>query len=166
MIVRKMCKRCDITIRRFKSSDLDTVTGLIQNTVDVCYSGVYSKEAVRFFKDWHCDENVLKDAKEGYTIVLERDSRIIGTGTIVGDEIKRVFVEPAFQKNGFGKILMQKLEGKALLAGVGVVKLDASLPSKKFYDSLGYVTLEETFLEVENGKRLDYYKMQKSVTNE
>jgi len=158
-----MCKRCDITIRKFKSSDLDTVRGLIQNTIDVCYLDVYSKEAVRFFKDWHCDENVLKDANEGHTIVLEKDSRIIGTGTIVGDEIKRVFVEPAFQKNGFGKVVMQKLEEKALSAGIGVVKLDATLMSKKFYDSLGYVILEETFLEVENGKRLDYYKMRKSL---
>ena len=165
-MVRKMCQRCDITIRKFKSSDLDIVRGLIQNTIDVCYSDVYSKEAVRFFKDWHCDENVLKDAKEGYTIVLERDSRIIGTGTIVGDEIKRVFIEPPFQKNGFGKILMQKLEEKALLSGISVVKLDASLPSKKFYDLLGYATLEETFLEVENDKKLDYYKMQKSVIKE
>lgn len=161
-----MCKRCDITIRKFKSADLDTVRGLIQNTIDVCYSDVYSKEAIRFFKDWHCDENVLKDAKEGYMIVLERDSRIIGTGTIVGDEIKRLFVEPPFQKNGFGKTLMQKLEGKALSAGIGVVKLDASLPSKKFYDSLGYTTLEETFLEIENGKKLDYYKMEKALINE
>ncbi len=110
-----MRKRYGITIRKFKSSDLDTVRDLIQNTVDACYSDVYSKEAVRFFKDWHCDENVLKDAKEGYTIVLKKDGRIIGTGTIVGDEIRRVFIEPAFQKYGFGIILLQKLEEKALL---------------------------------------------------
>ena len=156
-----MSKQDNISIRKFKTCDLDTVRGLIQNTIDVCYSDVYSKEAVRFFKDRHCDENVLKDAKKGHTIVLEKDSRIIGTGTIVGDKIKRLFVEPAFQKNGFGKILMQRLEEKAFLTGVGGVKLNASLPSKKFYDSLGYTTLEETFLEVENGKKLDYYKMKK-----
>jgi GNAT superfamily N-acetyltransferase len=166
MMVRKMCKRCGITIRNFKSSDLDTVRDLIQNTIDVCYSDIYSKEAVRFFKDWHCDENVLKDAKEGHTFVLKKDSRIIGTGTIVGDEIKRVFVEPAFQKYGFGKILMQKLEEKALSTCIDIVKLDASIPSKKFYDLLGYVTLEETFLEVENCKKLDYYKMEKALINE
>ena len=71
-----MCKRCDITVRKFELSDLDAIRGLIQNTIDVCYSDVYSKEAVRFFKDWHCDENVLKDAKKGYTIVLEKDGRI------------------------------------------------------------------------------------------
>ncbi len=161
-----MSKQDNVSIRKFKTSDLDTVRSLIQNTIDVCYSDVYSKEAVRFFKDWHCDDSILKDANEGHTIVMERDSRIIGTGTIVGEEIKRLFVEPSFQKNGFGKIIMQKLEEKALLASVDVVKLDASLPSKKFYDSLGYVTLEETFVEVENGKRLDYYKMQKSVIEE
>jgi hypothetical protein len=48
----------------------------------------------------------------------------------------------------------------------GVVILDASIPSKRFYDSLGYVTLEETFLEVENNKRPDFYKMQKSLVAE
>ena len=104
--------------------------------------------------------------KEGYTIVLEQNSQITGTGTIIDDHILRVFVKPEFQKHGFDKLIMQKLEEKALLAGVGIVKLDASLPSKKFYDSLGYTTLEATFLEVENGKRLDYYKMQKSVIKE
>jgi predicted GNAT family N-acyltransferase len=75
----------------------------------------------------------------------------------------RVFVEPALQKRGLGKLIMQKLEEKALSSAISIVKLDASLPSKKFYDSLGYVTLEETFLEVENGKKLDYYKMEKSL---
>lgn len=158
-----MCKRCDITIRKFKSSDLGTVRDLIRDTVDVCYSDIYPEEAVRFFKDWHCDGNILKDAKEGYTIVLEKDGRIIGTGTIVGDEIRRVFVEPVFQKHGFGRLLMQKLEKRALSVDISVVELAASLPSKEFYDSLGYVTLEKTFLEVENGKRLDYYKMQKPL---
>ena len=158
-----MSRSSNPTIREFVDSDLDTVRDLIQNTIDACYSSVYSKEAMRFYKDWHCDENVLKDAKEGFMIVLKKDSRIIGTGTFVDDEIKRVFVEPAFHRNGFGNILMQKLEEKALLAGIDIVKLDATLLSKKFYDSLDYVTLEATFVELENGKRLDYYEMEKSL---
>jgi GNAT superfamily N-acetyltransferase len=153
----------DITIRKFTPSDLDTVRALIQRTIDVCYSGIYPEEAVWFFKAWHCDDNILRDAKEGYTILLEKDRRIIGTGTIVSNEIKRVFVEPEFQKHGFGKLIMQRLEEKALSAGISIVDLSASLPSKKFYDSLGYVTLEETFIEVENGKKLDFYRMEKSL---
>jgi len=75
-----------------------------------------------------------------------------------------VFVQPAFQRQGFGKIIIHKLEAKAATLGITVVKLDASIPSKKFYDSLGYQTLEETFIPVENGRRLDFYKMGKILT--
>jgi GNAT superfamily N-acetyltransferase len=136
---------------------------LVYQTIDVCYAGVYPQEAVRFFKDWHSNEKILSDSREGYTIVLEQKGRVIGTGTLVGDEIKRVFVEPSFQKQGFGKVIMRKLEEKAGSLGVAVVKLDASLLSKRFYDLLRYTTLEKTFREVENNKRLHYYKMEKRL---
>lgn len=161
-----MPKRKNISIREFKPPDLEAIKSLIYHTIDICYSNAYPKEAVQFFKDWHCDENILKNAKEGYSIVLKKNSEVVGTGTIVGDEIMRVFVSPAFQTQGIGRLIMRKLEEKAVSLGIDVVKLDASIPSKRFYDSLGYVTLEETFLEVANNKRLDFYKMKKSLTRE
>ena len=139
------------------------VKSLIQTTIDACYPKVYPKEAVEFFKDWHCDERILKDAKEGYTILLNKDARIVGTGTIVDDHVKRVFVDPAFQGHGFGKLIMRKLEERAVSTSIDIVKLDASLPSKMFYDALGYVTLERAFLDVGNNKRLDFYKMEKTL---
>ncbi len=159
-----MSKQNKVKIREFRSSDLVEVRDLIKKTIDVCYSNVYCAEAVKFFKDWHRNEKILQNAEEGLTLVLEQDGRIVGTGTIVADEIVRVFVNPSSQKYGFGRLIMQKLEEKALLQCINIVKLDASLPSKKFYDLLGYATLKHTFLEVENNKRLDYYKMQKTLT--
>jgi len=156
-----MCERSGVKIREFRDDDLVDVKDLIYSTIDYCYPDFYCREAVKFFKQWHCSDKILKNSKEGYTIILDQDGRIVGTGTVVGNEIMRVFVDPASQKCGFGKLIMQNLEEKALSQGINLVKLDASLPSKKFYDLLGYVTLEETFLEVENNKRLDYFKMQK-----
>jgi GNAT superfamily N-acetyltransferase len=158
-----MAKMKDISTRKFRPSDLGAVKDLICNTIDVCYSATYPKEAIKFFKVYHCEENILEGAEEGHAIVLEQDDRIVGTGTIVDGHIVRVFIEPEYQKLGFGKLIMRKLEAKASSQGISVVNLDASLPSKKFYDSSGYITLEETFLEVENGKRLDYYKMEKPL---
>jgi GNAT superfamily N-acetyltransferase len=158
-------KKAYYKMRKFKLSDLDTVRDLIHNTIDISYSGVYNAEAIKFFKDYHNDKNILKDAKEGYTIVLESNNQIIATGTIIDEYITRVFVNPEFQKHGFGKLIMQKLEEKSLSTGISVIKLDVSLPSKKFYDSFGYITLEKTFVEVENGKKLHYYKMEKSLTS-
>ncbi len=156
-----MPERENISIREFKSSDLDVIKGLIRRTIELCYCNAYPEEAIRFFKEWHCADRILKDAKEGYTIVLEKDNQIIGTGTIVDNHITRVFVDLAFQRQGFGKVIMRKLEERANSLGIGAVILDASIPSKKFYDSLGYRTLEEAFIPIENGKRLDFYKMEK-----
>jgi GNAT superfamily N-acetyltransferase len=158
---KKMAKRSNIRIRRFRLDDLPVVRELIYNTIDICYLADYPKEAIKFFKEYHCEENILKGAAEGWTIVLEENNQIIGTGTIIDDHIMRVFVNPKFQKRGLGKLIMNKLEEKAISTGVRAVKLDASLPSKKFYDSLGYATSETTYLEVEHGKKLHYYKMDK-----
>ena len=150
-----MCEQSGVEIREFRNGDLVNVKDLVYQTIDCCYPDFYCQEAVKFFKQWHHDDKILKDATEGYTIILEQGGRIIGTGTIVGNEIVRVFVESAFQKRGFGKLIMHKLEEKALSQDINIVKLDASLPSKKFYDLLGYVTLEETFVDLENNRRLD-----------
>ena len=158
-----MIKQNSIKIRRFRKTDLADVRNLIYKTIDTCYADFYCVEAINFFKDWHNDQKILKNAKEGYTIVVEKDNQIIGTGTIVGDEIMRVFVDPVFQKREFGKLIMRQLEQKAVSTGINVVKLDASLPSKKFYELLDYIVLEETFVEVENNERLDYFKMEKSL---
>jgi GNAT superfamily N-acetyltransferase len=158
-----MIRQNNIKIRRFRKTDLADVRNLIYRTIDICYPDFYCVEAIKFFKDWHNDQKIIKNAKEGYALVIEKNNQIIGTGTIVGDEIMRVFVDPVFQKRDFGKLIMRELEQKAVSTGINVVKLDASLPSKKFYELLDYVVLEETFVEVENNKRLDYYKMEKSL---
>lgn len=161
---RKMAKRTDIRIRRFSRSDLAAVKELIDNTIDICYPADYPKEAIQYFKQYHCEENISKGAAKGWTIVLEKNNRVIGTGTIIDNHIMRVFVNPKFQKRGLGKLIMNKLEDKAISSGVNKVKLDASLPSKTFYDTLGYKTREKTYVKLDNGKKLHYCKMNKGLT--
>ena len=151
------------TIRESERADLPALKALVHKTITTCYPGHYVVEAVRFFVDYHSEEAILQDAEKGRTVVLDNAGRILGTGTLVGDEIKRVFVDPTFQKQGFGRQIMQKLEESAARQGAAAVKLDASLPSHAFYDRLGYVTVEPAFLPVENGQRLDFFKMQKTL---
>ncbi len=158
-----MAKQENIKIRRFKQADLPAVKELIDNTIDICYSDDYPEEAIEYFKEYHCDKNILKSAAKGCTIILEKNNRVIGTGTIIGDHILRVFVNPKFQKQGLGKLIMNKLEDKAISSGANKVKLDASLPSKTFYDTLGYKTREKTYVKLENNKKLHHYKMDREL---
>ncbi|MCK4486491.1 MAG: GNAT family N-acetyltransferase [Desulfobacterales bacterium] len=152
-----------VSIRKFTEADLDAVRDLVYGTIDACYVDVYPEEALHFFKDFHAPEKILRDANKGFTLVLEQRDRIIGTGTIIDDHVYRVFVTPGLHKRGYGKLIMSKLEEKACSDGFNAVMLDSSLVSKRFYDDLEYETVREAFIEVSNGKRLDYYEMKKSL---
>lgn len=158
-----MIKEGQSIIRTFCEADLMSLKSMIHRTIAVCYPGHYCMEAVRFFTNYHDEQAIRRDAREGCTVVLERAGWAIGTGTLAGDEIKRVFVDPVAQRQGAGRRIVQYLEEKARLSGVATVRLDASLPSKTFYDKLGYVTVERTFLLLENGQRLDFFRMQRSL---
>ena len=158
-----MAREIGATIREFQRADLPALRALVHKTVATCYPGYYCVEAVRFFLDYHGEEAILQDAREGRTVVLDKAGRILGTGTLVDDEIKRVFVNPTFQKQGFGRRIMRQLEEAAARQGTTAVKLDASLPAKAFYDRLGYTTVAPAFLPVENDQRLDFFKMQKTL---
>jgi GNAT superfamily N-acetyltransferase len=150
-----------LIVRAFQQADLPRLKSLIHRTIATCYPGYYCAEAVRFFIEYHSEQAIRQDAGAGCTLVVDRAGRVLGTGTLAGDEIKRVFVDPAFQRQGLGRLLMQRLEETALAAAVTIVTLDASLPSRAFYDRLGYTTVEKASRTVEGGRRLDYFKMQK-----
>ncbi len=158
-----MAREIGATIRGFQRADLPALKAMVHKTIATCYPGHYCAEAIRFFLDYHSEETILQDAQRGGMMVIDKAGRILGTGTIVADEIKRVFVDPTFQKQGFGRRIMQQLEQAAVRQGAATVKLDASLPSKAFYDRLGYITLGPAFLPVGSGQRLDFFKMQKAL---
>jgi GNAT superfamily N-acetyltransferase len=156
-----MGEQDNISIRDFRSTDLEAVRNLICRTIDISYPVAYSTEAIQFFKAFHSDERILDDAHEGYTVVLELDGRIVATGTLTGSHVYRVFVEPALQGLGYGKTIMRHLEEKARSSGIDAVQLDASLVSRPFYETLGYQILRNAFIEVANGKTLDFHEMER-----
>ncbi|UCG43206.1 MAG: GNAT family N-acetyltransferase, partial [candidate division WOR-3 bacterium] len=125
-------------LRLFRPDDLGAVQAVIFRTIDACYAEVYPPQALAFFKEFHSKENILEDSGQGHTFVLEVDGRIVGAGGLSKATIKRVFVDPEFQHRGLGQLMMARLEEQARERGVTTVDLDASLPSKRFYDFLGY----------------------------
>jgi len=153
----------DIQIRKLGEEDLQTVYRLIQSTIDISYHEVYPREAIEFFKDYHSKEQILSDAATGYTVVAECNSEVLGTGTLFGTNIRRVFVSPLHQHGGIGKLLVQELERKASFEKLAIIDLEASIVSRQFWESLGFVIQREDYIPVRNSQKLCYYKMVKTL---
>jgi GNAT superfamily N-acetyltransferase len=159
-----MSRLHDARIREFQESDLVPVGRLIHQTIDVCYSGIYPSRALQFFKEFHSQQNIIVRHRKGEILVVEQDGNVIATGAIVGDEIFGVFVHPEFQHHGHGGALMRESENRAKARGCTESELSVSLPSRGFYESLGYEMLEECSIDVGEGQHLDFWKAMKPLT--
>lgn len=153
----------DVELREFRREDLEAVKSLIDETIEVSYS-IYPREVIEhWMKDHHSRERILSEAKDGYTTVLEHKGRILGTGTLLGADIRRVFIHPSYQRRGFGKLIMHKLEEQASANGIGTLELISTVISKRFYDSLGYVTREEGYFLAGAKRKFPYCWMTKKI---
>ena len=161
-----MSRHPDARIREFRESDLVPVQRLIQQTIEVCYSGVYPPRAVQFFKNFHGEEKIMERHRNGEMLVVEQDGEVIATGAIVGTDIFGVFVHPEFQRRGHGGTLMRQLENRGKARGCKEPELSVSLPSRGFYEGLGYEMLEECSIDVGEGQHLDFWKARKRLTRE
>ena len=136
---------------------------MIDNTVNISYLDAYSEEARNYFKQYHSNENIINNSRKGFIVVAVLNGEIIGTGTLIGTTINRVFITPELQHIGYGKLIMFWLERKAKKLNLEQVDLSASLVSKRFYDSLGYTTTRPNGILCENKKDLKYFEMEKKI---
>lgn len=128
---------------------------LVRRTIEEVYSKYYSEEAVRFFLELHSEENILKDISAGKVYAVTVGSNMVGTGTLDGDHIRRLFVLPEFQGRGIGSLIMDIFESE-IIKSHGAVWLDSSLPAGKFYSGRGYIVKEYKEHKLENDKILAY----------
>ena len=156
-----MQKEENILIRKYNKKDFERLKFIVHSTIKKSYATLYPEEAIEYFLEHHSKENMEKDIPKGCTFILELEGKIIASGSIVGNEIKRLFVLPKYQGRGFGRKIMAKIEETALNNGIQKVKLCASLPSKDFYLALGYNIVRFTRFPVNNNEKLEYYDMEK-----
>ena len=152
----------DVTeIREFTESDLILVVDLINKTIDACYSGIYPPRAVQFFKQFHSQEKIIERHQKGKILVVEKDGKILGTGSIINKDISGVFIHPEFQGQGIGGGLIRELENRVIARGYAESELSVSLPSRGFYESLRYEILEECSIDVGEEQHLYYWQAKK-----
>jgi hypothetical protein len=78
----------NVSIRRFRESDLDKLVRLIIETIGISYAGVYPPRAVQFFKDFHSEKKIADRSKIGTTLVVEEDGELVATGGLGRELIK------------------------------------------------------------------------------
>jgi predicted N-acetyltransferase YhbS len=149
----------EIEVRAMGTGDVPDVRSLIERTVRASYRDAYSERAIEFFIHYHGENAIMKDLRHSTCLVALVRGEIVGTATLRGESIIRVFVEPEWQGTGIGRELIGSLLDQARASGSELVKLDASLVSRTFYERLGFLVVADRSHDLGNGHVLPYLKM-------
>ena len=141
------------------NSDLDTVKDITYTTINQVYPRYYPKGAVDFFLAHHSSKNIEDDIAAGKVFILLDDSETaVGTVTVDGNDIGRLFVLPEYQGRGFGSFLLSFAE-ETVGDEYGDIILDSSLPAKAIYMKKGYISTDYNIIETDSGDFLCFDTM-------
>lgn len=138
------------------------VSALVRETISAVYPLYYPRAVVDFFLAHHGIERIREDIARGRVRLLKLDGALVGTGSVHGNEIARVFVAPGAQGKGCGKRIMDALEDEIAVHCAEAV-LDSSLPACGMYERRGYRCVRHEKLPVEGGAVLVYEVMKKPL---
>ncbi len=151
-----------MNIRIANEFDFEYVKRITQTTIKAVYPKYYPAGAVQFFCDHHSDEKILEDIKANRVYLIENEENEVGTVTICGNEINRLFVLTKYQHMGYGRALMDFAE-KMISKETDTVVLDASLPAKKIYLLRGYKETAYNIIKTDNGDYLCFDVMERHI---
>ena len=151
-----------MNIRIANEFDFESVKRITQTTIKAVYPKYYPSGAVQFFCDHHSDEKILEDIKANRVYLIENEENEVGTVTICGNEINRLFVLTKYQHMGYGRALMDFAE-KMISKETDTVVLDASLPAKKIYLLRGYKETAYNMIKTDNGDYLCFDVMERHI---
>jgi N-acetylglutamate synthase-like GNAT family acetyltransferase len=137
----------------------------MNETISTCYATFPLAYRQHWLEDHHSGDQILSEATEGLTLVIEYRGTIIGTGNIVYDKIQSIIIRPDMQRQGYGRELLHRLEQYARNIGISTVQVSALTPSQPFFKRLGYQTISEHQFKTPNLQQFKYFIMKKCLAS-
>lgn len=151
------------TIKLEPADSAALVAAIVKETIEAVYPHYYPAGAVKFFLDLHAEKQIKEAISKEEIYLAVAQGVTVGTGSIRGNEICRLFVLPKHQNKGYGSQLMDLLEEK-IFENHETVHVDASFPAESMYLKRGYSFVSYERIETENGDFLCYHIMEKRST--
>ena len=174
------------TIRLAATADIPALQKLIAASVRGLSEGYYSPKQIESSIKYifGIDTQLLAD---GTYYVIEADNTIVACGgwskrkTLYGGDqhkstadplldpktdaarIRAFFVDPAWVRQGIGKMMINHCETEAINNGFTAMELGATLPGEPLYKAMGYTSISNINADMPDGETLEVIKMSKKL---
>jgi len=131
-----------IEIHRATSADAVRLSAMIQRTLRVSNSKDYDQKEIDLLCSIFEPEPVAERIESEHILLCFSGGDLIGTAGLRQDYLRSVFIDPTYQGQGLGKLLVAHVEEIARQNAIPEIMLDSSITAQSFYESLGYELIE------------------------
>ena len=132
-------------VRPATSRDAAAISHVVLTALRESNSQDYPPDVIAQVEQSFSAEAITTQLAKRRVFVALLGETIIGTAGLDGDVVRSVFVDPAHQKGGIGRHLMDVIHATAARAGIGTVRVPSSITAEKFYTALGYQKIRDEF---------------------
>ena len=133
-----------IQIRRATAEDAKAVYEIVLRAVQETNARDYPASVIDRLA-LTLPEKVASKLHEWEAYVAAVDGRVVGTGSLNGQEVSSVFVHPDYQGRGIGAKLMDAIESGANIQPGSALILQSSITAQPFYAKRGFKVVCEAF---------------------
>jgi len=132
-------------IRLATSRDAAAISRVVIAALRESNSQDYPPDVIAQVEQNFSPEAITTQLTKRKVFVALLSENVIGTAGLDGDVVRSVFVDPAHQKGGIGRYLMDVIHTTAASAGIRAVRVPSSITAERFYTALGYQKIRDEF---------------------
>ncbi len=125
----------------------------------------YGGEQARLWADDITPERLARteqeiEQKDLIYILAESDEGIIGFGIVIPErnELRAIYVKPN-RAGSVGSVIMNELLNRSRERKIAFLEMDASVNAVSFYENHGFVSVQRSVHQMDNGMKMDCMKM-------
>ncbi|AZF27513.1 GNAT family acetyltransferase [Pseudomonas sp. R2-60-08W] len=132
-------------VRTAQASDAEGISQVILAALHGSNARDYPADVIARVASNFTPEAVLELLKRRVVLVAVKADVIVATAALDANVVRSVFVNPALQGQGIGRLLMIEIELRARETGVSVLSVPSSLTAEPFYSKLGFHTVRDVY---------------------
>ena len=132
-------------VRLAEAADAEAISQLILAALHSSNARDYPADVIARVASNFTPDAVLALLQRRVVLVAVQDKVVVATAALDANVVRSVFVNPALQGQGIGRLLMIEIELRAREAGVTVLSVPSSLTAEPFYTKLGFQTVRDVY---------------------
>ncbi|MFO2462845.1 GNAT family acetyltransferase [Pseudomonas sp. 15FMM2] len=132
-------------VRLAQPNDAEGISQVILAALHSSNAQDYPADVIARVASNFTPEAVLELLKRRIVLVATQAQVVVATAALDASAVRSVFVNPALQGQGIGRLLMTEIEIRAREAGVTVLVVPSSLTAESFYSALGFQTVRDVY---------------------